>query len=1136
MFGVMDRSIHGQHRVAVRYGVRCLLVLWSLCVLAISPEISFAETALEKLWVAKVVSLQGRAHVRRKGSGEWQPIRLEDRFIEGDMIQLEAKSRAAFVLRNESTLRVDQHTTLIFKEADRKKPFVIQLIDGAVHFFSRMNRSLRLITPFVNGAVEGTEFFARVDADQTAFSLFEGKLNVSNANGTVRLSKNQSVVAKSGQPPTPVSVIRPCDAVQWTLYYPTIIDFTPEDFSCDESWCEIARQSVAHWREGDLRQAMESLSNISQQIDDPRYRLYRSVLLLSVGRVDDAMIDLQPLQSVGNEKADATALLALIAMVQNEKEKADELVAQAMAGSRMGGATVDLANTYVQQAFFNLDGALASAREAVRKEPNNALAWARLSELYLSVGERAKALDAGERAVQIRPMLAQTQIILGFSKLAQMNTAQAKSAFSRAITLDSAAPMARLGLGLAIIRDGQLDQGRKEIEIAAALDPASSLIRSYLGKAYFEEKRDEPARVQLAMAKELDPADPTPWYYDALRKQSLNRPVEALRDLKTSMALNDNRAVYRSRLLLDQDLAARSAGIGRIYRDLGFQQLALVQGWNSVNLDPTNYSAHRFLADNYSVLPRHEIARVSELLQSQLLQPLNVTPIQPSLAETGNYILEGTEPSAQAFNEFSPLFLRNRLDLQTSGVAGTQGTWGDELVHSGIWNRFSYSIGQFHYESDGYRENNDRWTNLYNGFAQVSLTPGASLMAEVRQWNVKQGDLFLRFDPDDYYESYRFVSDRRSFRIGGHWAPNQKNHILGTVIFSQLDGKVGDNLPQYGFSYTVEEELDGMMAELQHLFRSPWFHLIDGIGFFHSGKDQTTDYDGSFAPSDSARKTKLDHTNPYLYAMIHLPVQMTWTVGASMDLYDSTLTKEEQFNPKFGVTWRIAGGTTVRAAAFRTFNRDLIAGQTLEPTQVAGFSQFYDDGNRTEAWHYGGAVDQEFGHNLFAGIEYIERDLTVSSNYKQSLFETDWDETSGRGYLFWTPHHWVSTSVAYGYSLFERAPQYVGPEQFTTLTTHKIPIGLNLFHPIGLFIRFTTSYVDQSGDFGNPWEAPTVHDSDRFWVVDTTIGYRLPKRLGIISLECKNLLDEGFHFQDTNPDNPEIIPERSFLSKITLAF
>jgi hypothetical protein len=95
-------------------------------------------------------------------------------------------------------------------------------------------------------------------------------------------------------------------------------------------------------------------------------------------------------------------------------------------------------------------------------------------------------------------------------------------------------------------------------------------------------------------------------------------------------------------LLLDQDLAARSASVARIYRDLGFEQRALVEGWKSLNTDPANYSAHRLLDDVYSALPRHEIARVSELLQSQLLQPLNITPVPLQLAEESNLlILEG---------------------------------------------------------------------------------------------------------------------------------------------------------------------------------------------------------------------------------------------------------------------------------------------------------------------------------------------------------------------------------------------------------------------------------------------------------------------------------------------------------------
>ena len=99
-----------------------------------------------------------------------------------------------------------------------------------------------------------------------------------------------------------------------------------------------------------------------------------------------------------------------------------------------------------------------------------------------------------------------------------------------------------------------------------------------MGKAYYEEKRGPLDEREYAIAKELDPKDPTPWFYDAIAKQTTNRPVEALQDIQKAIELNDNRAVYRSSLQLDSDLAARSANLGRIYSDLGFQQLALVEG------------------------------------------------------------------------------------------------------------------------------------------------------------------------------------------------------------------------------------------------------------------------------------------------------------------------------------------------------------------------------------------------------------------------------------------------------------------------------------------------------------------------------------------------------------------------------
>ena len=285
--------------------------------------------------------------------------------------------------------------------------------------------------------------------------------------------------------------------------------------------------------------------------------------------------------------------------------------------------------SYAQQAGFDLEGARTSVEAAVKLDPNNALAWARLAELWSSFGRLGKALDAAKKAVELDPSLSRTQMVLGFAYLTQVKTTESKAAFEKAIELDQADPLSRLGLGLAKIRDGDLQAGGREIEIAASLDPNNSLVRSYLGKTYYEEKRTKLDEREYAIAKELDPNDPTPWFYDAIAKQTTNRPVEALHDMQKAIELNDNRAVYRSKLLLDSDLAARSSSLARIYNNLGFQQRGLVEGWNSVNTDPTNFSAHRFLADSYAALPRHEIARVSELLQSQLLQPINITPIQP---------------------------------------------------------------------------------------------------------------------------------------------------------------------------------------------------------------------------------------------------------------------------------------------------------------------------------------------------------------------------------------------------------------------------------------------------------------------------------------------------------------------------
>ena len=203
---------------------------------------------------------------------------------------------------------------------------------------------------------------------------------------------------------------------------------------------------------------------------------------------------------------------------------------------------------------------------------------------------------------------------------------------------------------MARVREGDLAGGREDLELAVALDPGNALLRSYLGRAYLEEKRDKLAGDELATAKGLDPNDPTPWFYDAIRKQA-NRPGEALVELERSIALNGNRSPFRSRLALDQDLAGRGVGLGRIYDDLGFRRLGLNEAARSVALDPGGAAAHRFLADLYRGEPRFETVRLSEQLQAQLLQSVGRNPVQPSLAFSDLGTLQSSGPARPVFGE-----------------------------------------------------------------------------------------------------------------------------------------------------------------------------------------------------------------------------------------------------------------------------------------------------------------------------------------------------------------------------------------------------------------------------------------------------------------------------------------------------
>lgn len=1116
--------------VAVQPFGLLLLALFSL------PSAGVAQERC-KLWSARIVSAEGQVEARRKDRNDWRPVRLEEVLCPGDSLRVGERSRANVFLRNaRTTLSLDERSAITFTESESEAKTWLEVLKGIIYFISRTPQTLEIKTPYVNAAVEGTEFLVRVDPGQTLVWVFEGRVMTGNRAGRLLLASHEGAVARAGEAPRRYILVKPRDAVQWALYYPPVLDYGAPVYRTGPAapWIQ---QALERYRAGDLPGAFAGLEAVPAGSRDSRYFTLEAALLLSVGRVAEARADIEKALAQNARNGQAIALQAMIAVVQNRKEEALGLARRAVE-LEPASSVPWIALSYTYQATFQVDKALESAQEAIKHNPDDALAWARVAELQLSQGNLKRALKAAREAAARNPGLARTQTVLGFAYLAQINIEQAKAAFEEAIRLDSADPLPRLGLGLAKIRRGDLKKGRREIELAASLDPNNALVRSYLGKAYYEEKRDKLAGTQFDIAEELDPNDPTPWYYSAILKQSENRPVEALYDLQKSIALNDNRAVYRSQLLLDQDQASRYASLGRIYNDLNFEQLALLEGWISVNEDPGNFSGHRLLADSYASLPRHEIARVSELLQSQLLQPLNLTPIQPQLAESRLGILSGAGPSDLAFNEFNSLFVRDGWQLQTNGVAGGNDTIGDDFVVSGLHGKVAYSLGQFHYETEGFRENSDQKIDIYEIFLQASPTYDTSVQLELRANDTEQGDVAQRLNPNDFDSSRREMQRTRLARLGFRYGISTAADFLASLTYESREDNVRLNVFDTPIKFDADVEKDGYGLELQQLFRLERFNIVTGGGYLTQDADENLTTTSPTATGFNDQKDNIRYGNAYTYSQIDLTSELRLTLGASADFLDGFLRDRNQFNPKLGLIWRPWPDTTFRVATFRTLTRAFIASQqTLEPTQVAGFNQFYNDSEATEAWRYGIAADKTFSPSLYTGIEVSRRDLSVplqvaGPGVSPGISSADWRERVGRAYVYWTPAAWLALNSEFIFERFERDAGFPDRRgRFLDLKTQRLRLGISFFDSAGFSGTLNATYVDQdSKAFGG------LSLGDEFWVVDGFIGYRLPKRYGQFSVGFKNLFDENFNYEETDPANPLFYPERLFLAKFTLAF
>jgi hypothetical protein len=127
--------------------------------------------------------------------------------------------------------------------------------------------------------------------------------------------------------------------------------------------------------------------------------------------------------------------------------------------------------------------------------------------------------------------------------------------------------------------------------------------------------------------------------------------------------------------------------------------------------------------------------------------------------------------------------------------------------------------------NDGFRDNNDLKTNLYNAFLQATLSPSTSAQVEVRYSDKENGDLPLRFDPNNFFQ-FREGTDTRHHRLGFRHRLNVRSDVLASVIFQDTDrlARAVDR------SFLEDSEESSPTFELQNIYRTKYANVISGIG------------------------------------------------------------------------------------------------------------------------------------------------------------------------------------------------------------------------------------------------------------------------------------------------------------------
>ncbi len=152
------------------------------------------------------------------------------------------------------------------------------------------------------------------------------------------------------------------------------------------------------------------------------------------------------------------------------------------------------------------DQAIVAYREAIRLQPDNVDAYYGLGLVSERKGDNNEAIAAVREALRLNPRLADGYYNLGMIHARLRQNDQAIAAYREAIRLQPSNALAQYGLGVAHSREGQDDQAIAAYREAIHLQPHYADAYYSLGVIYAKRRQNDPALEAYNQALRLNPS------------------------------------------------------------------------------------------------------------------------------------------------------------------------------------------------------------------------------------------------------------------------------------------------------------------------------------------------------------------------------------------------------------------------------------------------------------------------------------------------------------------------------------------------------------------------------------------------------------------------------------------------------